>query len=272
MGDNPPLLVGAVAYTPNVVPIWEGLRDYFADSPAPFDFLLFSHYGRQVDALLAGTIDIAWNTNLAWVRTVLQTGGACQALAMRDTDLTFASVLVTRAGSGLRELADLAGKRLALGSRDSAQAAILPVHFLRQAGLADGAVELIRIDSDLGKHGDTGRSELDAVRAVLDERADAAAIGVTTWDSLGREQLMPGALQELWRSPTYCHCNFTALDRLPPDRTEPWVSHLLAMDWDHPEHRPILELEGLRRWVRPELSGYESLFAAVREQEIPPRW
>ena len=27
-----PLLVGAVAYTPNVVPIWEGIRDYFADS------------------------------------------------------------------------------------------------------------------------------------------------------------------------------------------------------------------------------------------------
>jgi phosphonate transport system substrate-binding protein len=267
-----PLLVGAVAYTPNVVPIWEGMRDYFAGTDTPIDFLLFSHYGRQVDALLAGTIDIAWNTNLAWVRTVLQTEGSCRALAMRDTDLAFASVFVTRAGSGLNKVSDLAGRRLALGSRDSAQAAILPLYYLRQAGVGEDDLELLRIDSDLGKHGDTGRSELDAIQAVLDEQADAAAIGITTWESIGRDELMPGALAELWRSPSYCHCNFTALATLEPARTDPWVAHLLAMDWDNPEHRRILELEGLRRWVLPDLAGYASLFEAVEEQGISPRW
>lgn len=267
-----PLLVGAVAYTPNVVPIWEGIRDYFAGTDAEMDFVLFSNYGRQVDSLIAGTIDIAWNTNLAWVRTVAQTDGQCRALAMRDTDLRFATVFVTRAGSGLRGLEDLAGRRLALGSRDSAQAAILPVYFLRRAGLAEADVELLRIDSDLGKHGDTGRSELDAIHALLDERADAAAIGVTTWEAIGRDELMPGALAELWRSPTYCHCNFTAMPALSEERARPWVERLLAMSWDDPEHRRILELEGLRRWVRPELAGYDSLFEAVREQRIPPRW
>ena len=95
------LMVGAVAYTPNVVPIWEGMRDYFADTDAPMDFVLFSNYGRQVDALLAGTIDIAWNTNLAWVRTVGQTNGECRALAMRDTDTVFQTVLVAPAGGGI---------------------------------------------------------------------------------------------------------------------------------------------------------------------------
>jgi phosphonate transport system substrate-binding protein len=267
-----PLIVGAVAYTPNVVPIWEGIRDYFAGGASETDFVLFSNYARQVDALLEGAVDIAWNTNLAWVRTVLQTDGGCRALAMRDTDAAFATVLVTRAGAGLRDLADLKGRRLALGSRDSAQAAILPVHFLRRAGLDESDVELLRLDSDLGKHGDTGRSELDAVRAVLDEQADAAALGITTWEAIGRDELMPGALAEFWRSPLYSHCNFTALDRLPAERTEPWVTQLLAMSWDDPEHRRILELEGLRRWVRPELAGYDSLFEAVRDQGISARW
>jgi phosphonate transport system substrate-binding protein len=263
-----PLVVGAVAYTPNVVPIWEGIRDYFADSPAPMDFVLYSNYGRQVDALLAGHVDIAWNTNLAWVRTVIRTDGACRALAMRDCDLTFSTVLVTRPGAGLGDIGDLRGKRLALGSRDSAQAAILPVHFLRQAGLGASDVDLLRIEGDLGKHGDTGRSELDAIRAVLDERADAAALGITTWEAIGRDKLMPGALEAFWQSPTYCHCNFTALDRLPPERSEPWVQHLLAMDWDNEQHRRILELEGLRQWRRPDLAGYASLFEAVKDQEI----
>jgi phosphonate transport system substrate-binding protein len=268
-----PVLVGAVAYTPNVVPIWEGIRDYFRGAPVEMDFVLFSNYGRQVDALLDGVIDIAWNTNLAWVRTVLRTDGTATALAMRDVDLDYQTLLVSRAGAGLTGLDDLRGRRLALGSRDSAHAAILPVYYLRKAGLTETDVDLLRIDSDLGKHGDTGRSELDAIRAVLDEQADAAAIGVSTWEAIGKEDLMPGALTAFWTSPAYCHCNFSALNRLDPGRAAAWANHLLAMDWEQPEQRRILELEGLRRcWVRPELAGYADLFEAVEEQQIPAQW
>lgn len=267
-----PLLVGAVAYTPNVVTIWEGMRDYFAATSTEMDFMLFSNYGRQVDALLDGTIDIAWNTNLAWVRTVAQTDGGCRALAMRDTDTVFQTVFVSRAGSKLGGLQDLKGRRLALGSRDSAQAAILPVYFLEHSGPGVEAVELVRMNSDVGKHGDTGRSELDALRAVLDEQADAAAIGINTWEAIGREELMPGAFEALWESPTYSHCNFTVLANMSEERTRPWLENLLAMDWDNPEHRPILEMEGLRQWVLPQLDGYTSLFEAVEEQGISPRW
>ncbi len=41
------------------------------------------------------------------------------------------------------------------------------------------------------------------------------------------------------------------------------------MDWDNPAHRPILEMEGLRRWMRPQLEGYASLLEAVKVQGIP---
>lgn len=267
-----PLIIGSVAYTPNVVTIWEGIRAYFDGGPAEMDFVLFSNYGRQVDALLAGHIDIAWNTNLAWVRTVLQTDGQCRALAQRDTDTVFQTVFVSRTGAALGSLDGLKGRKLALGSQDSAQAAILPLHYLHQAGLADGDVDLLRINTDVGKHGDTGRSELDALRAVMNDEADAAALGINTWEAIGREDLMPGAFEVFWESPTYSHCNFTALPTLPDERAQPWVEQLLAMDWDNPEHRTILELEGLRQWVLPKLDGYASLFDAVKEQGISPRW
>lgn len=269
---SPPLIIGSVAYTPAVVTIWEGIREYFSESPADMDFVLFSNYGRQVDALLAGHIDIAWNTNLAWVRTVLRTDGQCRALAQRDTDAVFQTIFVARAGSALGGLAGLRGQRLALGSQDSAQASILPVHYLRQAGLGADEVELLRVDSDLGKHGDTGRSELDALRAVMDDKADAAALGINTWEAIGRDELMPGAFEVFWESPTYCHCNFTALATLSDERVRNWVDHLLAMDFDNPAHRPILEMEGLRQWVLPQLDGYRSLFDAVKEQGISPPW
>jgi ABC-type phosphate/phosphonate transport system substrate-binding protein len=267
-----PLVIGAVAYTPNVVSIWDGMRDYFAGSDAPIDFVLFSNYARQVDTLLAGHIDIAWNTNLAYVRTVRHTGGTCRALAMRDTDTTFSTVFVGRAGSGMSGPASLKGRRLALGSADSAHAAILPLHYLRVAGVDDADLQLIRFDTDIGKHGDTGASELDAIGAVLAGEADAAAIGISTWESIGRDQLMPGALEQVWQTEQYCHCMFTALGTLPRERWQPWVTTLFAMDWARPEHRRILELEGLRRWVPPRLDGYRTLFEAVAEQGIDASW
>lgn len=34
----------------------------------------------------------------------------------------------------------------------------------------------------------------------------------------------------------------------------------------------ILEMEGLRQWVLPQMEGYRSLFDAVKEQGISPRW
>src|SRR5690242_10374308 len=130
-----PVVVGAVAYDPRVVPIWEGMRDYFREAGLPIDPVLYFNYDRQVRALLACHIDIAWNTNLAWVKAQHATGGACRALAMRDVDVRFTTVFVARADSGITSLADLRGKRVALGSADSTQAAILPRHYLRQAGV-----------------------------------------------------------------------------------------------------------------------------------------
>jgi phosphonate transport system substrate-binding protein len=267
------LLVGAVAYTANVVPIWEGIRDYFRESDAPMDFVLFSNYERQVDALLAGHIDIAWNTNVAWVRTYHRTGGSARALATRDTDLVFQSLMIARAGSGLDGLASLRGRRVALGSRDSGQARILPLHYLAEAGVSTDDITTVIFDSDVGKHGDTGRSDLDALRAVIDDDADVAAVGINTWQALtaaGDDTVSD--LEVVWESEPYAHCNFSALETLDETRTRVWVSHLLRMDWENPDHRRILELEGLRAWKVPELSGYDSLFAAMDAQGVADHW
>src|SRR6266849_2574712 len=104
---NQPLLIGAVAYDARVVPIWEGMRDYFREVGPPIDYVLYSNYDRLVRALLDRHIDIAWNTNLAWVKTVRRTDGACRSLAMRDVDVSYNTVFVARADAGVGSLADL---------------------------------------------------------------------------------------------------------------------------------------------------------------------
>ncbi len=192
---------------------------------------------------------------------------------MRDTDLTFQTLMIGRAGSVCRGLAGLRGRRVALGSSDSGQARILPLYFMARAGIGVDDVRLVIFDSDVGKHGDTGRSDLDALRVVLDDVADAAAVGVNTWNTLtaaGDDTVSD--LEIIWESELYNHCNFTALDTFDAATADAWVNHLLAMDWDNPEHRRILELEGLREWKRPELEGYQSLVAAMDEQGIADHW
>ena len=128
------------------------------------------------------------------------------------------TIIVAASGGPVSKLSDLRGRTLALGSRDSGHAAILPVHFLEREGLVEGRdYRTLRFDSDVGKHGDTGASEVEVVRAVLDGRADAGAIGSPFWKTVRAERLVPeGALTEIWTSPPYNHCMFTSRPDLDP--------------------------------------------------------
>jgi ABC-type phosphate/phosphonate transport system substrate-binding protein len=267
--------VGAVAYNPKVVTIWEGMRQYFhEEAHLPVEVVLFQSYEAQVVALLAQPadpsprIDIAWNTNLAYLQADEWSGHACRAVAMRDTDLGWMTKIVAPTGGPISGIADLKGRKLALGSRDSGHAAILPVHFLEQQGLReDRDYRTLRFNSDLGKHGDTGTSEVDVVRAVLDGRADAGAIGSPFWNAVRTGRLVPeGALTEIWSSPEYNHCMFTARPDLGLGLEQRFVDALSAMNYENPVHRAILDAEGLQRWLKPHVDGYDALRQAAGNQ------
>jgi len=270
---NETIWVGAVAYDPKVVAIWEGMRRYFhEEAHLPVEVVLFQSYETQVLALLgqegAPRIDIGWNTNLAYLQADEWTAHACRAIAMRDTDLGWMTKIVAVRGGPIATVAELKDRTLALGSRDSGHAAILPVYFLEQQGMREGVdYRTLRFDSDVGKHGDTGTSEVEVVRAVLDGRADAGAIGSPFWNTVQSEHLVPeGALHEIWSSPAYNHCMFTARPDLDAEQERRFAEALSAMSYDNPSHRPILDAEGLQRWLPPHLDGYGALREAATQQ------
>jgi len=267
--------VGAVAYDPKVVTIWEGMRRYFhEEAQLPVEVVLFQSYETQVRALLAASgdplprIDIGWNTNLAFLQSDEWSAHRCRPIAMRDTDLGWMTKILAVTGGPVAKLADLKDRTLAIGSRDSGHAAILPVHFLEQQGLVEGRdYRSLRFNSDVGKHGDTGTSETEVVRAVLDGRAEAGAIGSPYWTTVRRERLMPeGALTEIWTSPPFNHCMFTARPDLDQALERQFADALSKMSYDNPSHRVVLEAEGLKRWVAPQLDGYSSLREASARQ------
>ncbi len=187
------ILVGAVAYHPRIVTIWERFRDYFAERGVPTDYLLYSNYERLVDALLAGDVDIGWNTNTAYVAAEERIGGDAQVLGMRDVDADFRTVIVTRRGETLRPtFARWPGSV----SHSAAATPATPPSCRSttspgKAWMPRPETTLVRFDTDLGKHGDTGDSELRVVRAVAAGEADAGALGDATWAVLRSEGFPP---------------------------------------------------------------------------------
>jgi ABC-type phosphate/phosphonate transport system substrate-binding protein len=130
-------------------------------------------------------------------------------------------------------------------------------------------VQLVRFDTDLGKHGDTGDSELRVVDAVARGDADAGALGDATWAALRADgHPAVGDLEIAWRGPTYNHCNFTALPSLDDARAAAWSEALLAMSYDEPSLRQAMDLEGVKRWLPADKAGYADLTEAMRRQGL----
>ncbi len=268
MGDDKGILLGAVAYDPKVVTIWEGIREHFLEQGTSLDFALFSNYGRQVEELLKGHIDIAWNTPLAHVHVRQRTRGESISLGMRDSDRDFHAKVIVRRDSGIKSLRDLKGKTLAVGSSDSTQARILPLYFLAKEGLDLDGIEILSFETDPGKHGDTGTSEIDVLRALQEGRAQAGTVGDLIWvNEQAAGHVDANKVEVLWTTPGFDHCMFDAHPSLPREKVEMFRRSLFAMRWDNPRHRRLLEMEGLREWMPPRETGYRSLEEALKEQE-----
>jgi ABC-type phosphate/phosphonate transport system substrate-binding protein len=264
------LLLGAVAYDPKVVTIWDGFRGWLREQGLPFDYVLYSNYERQVEDLVAGRIGLAWNSPLAWVRArrlAAAAGLPLTPVTMRDTDCGLTSLIVVRADSPVRSLADLRGRSVATGAVDSPQATLLPLSLLRGAGLQPGTeVRVRRFDIGVGLHGDHLGGERDAARALAAGEVDAACLIDSNLLLFAQEGVLPGgATRLLAQTPPYDHCTMTAGPAADAALTRRFGDLLLGMSYADPRLRPLLDAEGLKEWRPPRLTGYQQLERAVDE-------
>lgn len=264
------LLLGAVAYDPKVVTIWDGFRAWLRGQGLPFDYVLYSNYERQVEELVAGRIQLAWNSPLAWVRAsrLAQVAGVTlHPVTMRDTDCDLTSVIVVRGDSPVQTPRDLRGRVVATGAVDSPQATLLPLSLLRAAGLQPcGDVRVRRFDVGVGLHGDHIGGERDAAHALAAGEADAACMIDSNLLLFARESVLaPGTTRIIAQTPPYDHCTMTAGPTADAALTGAFSELLLGMSYADPQLRPLLDLEGLKEWRRPRLEGYQQLERAVDE-------
>lgn len=263
-----PFMLGAVAYDPKVVTIWEGFKTWLADQGFAFDFVLYSNYERQVEGHFRGEYDVAWNSPLAWIqadRIAKELGRSASGFCMRDTDRDLTSLVVARTDSAVSTLADLRGKTVGVGAPDSPQATLIPLLALQEAGLTPGEdVEVRVFDVLFGKHGDHVGGERLAAKALVAGEIDAACMIDGNHLAFSGEGTLPtGATRIVHQTAPYDHCIFTALDGVDTARLARFTELLLGQRYDDPVVRPLLDLEGLKKWEPGRLEGFSQLERAV---------
>lgn len=252
-----PLVLGAVAYDPKVITIWEGFRRWFASQDFPFDYVLYSNYERQVDDLIGGRIDVAWNSPLAWVRS-RRMNPTARAVIMRDADRDLTSIVVVRTDSDIRTVAQLSGRTVGTGAVDSPQGTLLPLAFL-------GGIDVVvrRFEVGVGLHGDHIGGERDAARALVAGEVEAACMLDASHLQFVREGTLPAnGTRIIGQTSAFDHCNMTVIES-KSSLVDGFCSRLIGMDYSDSTVRPLLDLEGLTQWLPGRVSGYQQIEDAV---------
>jgi ABC-type phosphate/phosphonate transport system substrate-binding protein len=256
--------IGAVAYAPSTVTVFQGLTRYLNDRGFPCDYVLYSDYDALVGALDRGEVQIAWNTPLAHAQYHVTNQCASQTLVMRDVDFDVRSALVVRAESGIGSLADIAGKRLVVGSSQAAESTVLPLHFLKGEGVDLGSTKIVSLDNEFDSEGNPCASPWHVLEALRAGRGDAGIITAELWEQVKDEPSSNG-LRQIWISPPFSHCVFTASAGFDAALGDRFTQLMTAMDPDERAAAEVMRLEGTRKWMPGSPDGFENLVEALRD-------
>lgn len=258
------LKIGAVIYDPKVTVIWGIIAKFFKDEGFPIEPIYYKDYKAQVDGLLEKEIDVAWNSPLAWLDAHLRTEGKALDGSMRDTDRDRSSYIVVKKDSGIESLEDLKGRVIGFGAIDSPQARLIPINHLHKHGLEFGKdYTEKRYDLGVGLHGDHVGGELDSAKALLSGDVEA------TWmlDLNYKAWIADGTLDEnqvkiLDETEKFDHCIFSGHPELEKERFEKFIEVLHKMDYNNPDHKEMMDMEGLKEWIPGRISGFKQLTEA----------
>jgi ABC-type phosphate/phosphonate transport system substrate-binding protein len=261
-----PIRIGAVAYSPDVVTVFQGLTSYLNKNGLQSDYVLYSNYDSLVRALDHREVDIAWNTPLAHAKFHVQNRCNSQTLVMRDVDFNVRSVLVVRTDSPIKSPTDLTGRQLVLGSSQAAEATVLPLYYLKNEGVDLSKVEILSLDEEVDSKGNPCSSPWHVLQALRDGRGDAGIITEDLWNGEKDRSSTDGSLRLVWTSPPFSHCVFTAAADFDKSLASRFTELMTAMNPNEPTTSAVMRLEGTNKWLRGSPEGFENLVEAVRAE------
>jgi phosphate/phosphite/phosphonate ABC transporter binding protein len=260
--------IGAVAYAPYVVTIFEGIKKHFQSQKIDLDWVLYSNYDALVEAFVSREVDLAWNGPLAYVKIRRRLTAPCKVVAMRDIDVGFTTHFITQTDSSIQRLEDLAGKRFAFGSQGSVQAGLLAYYYLKHGGVhPERDLKHYTFHEQRPQSGQA--DEAAVVRLVAAGEYDAGAVSGDAMKKLRAKGRFPEEkVRVFWSSPPYSHCCFTAQGEMDEQLAQRITAAFASMNYTDPAHREVLDLEGCTAFVPGTPEGFDTLEKAAEEEGL----
>lgn len=247
--------LAAVIYDPKVTIIWGIISDFFKQNDFELKPVFFKDYKMQVDALMAGEVDVAWNSPLAWLDTFLRSNGKSLNGSMRDTDINRSTYLIVK-DEKFKTINDLKGEKIGFGAIDSPQARLIPIYNLHQNGLEYGThYKEVRFDVGVGLNGDHIGGELESAKALLKGEVSASWMLDMNYERYTNDGTLEN-VRVIYKTPHFDHCIFSSRPGLDKKEFAKFNEILCKMDYENPKHKEMMDMEGLKKWVSARTSGF----------------
>ena len=254
--------------SPAHLDLCRALETVFRRSGVDFDWVLYSGYDEMVDAFVRGEINLAWNGPLSHVKMRRALPDGAPVLAVRDVDVGFTTRFITRADSAIDTVEDLPGARFAFAARNSVEAGLLPVYFLKQMGV-NPSQTLAAADFYDQRFHEHSSDQVDVALQVLNRNYDAGAISARAMETLSDSHgIDTSQLRTFWTSPGYSHCCFTARPEVDAAEASQVTSALISVDDTDDAGRAVLRAEACDRILPGIQDGWELVEAAALEEGL----
>ncbi len=242
-------------------------RELSRQLSVPVKYVPMTDYAAAVTAFRTGDLDVVWFGGLTGVQARLQKPSA-RVLAQRDIDVSFRSIVIANARSGLQPvrsiagLRELKGRRFTFGSENSTSGRLMPQYFLAKAGVKPSQFAG-------GAPGFSGSH--DATIALVQSGAyEAGAVNEQVWrSSLHNGKANRAKVMAIWTSPGYPDYHWIAQGNLDGRYGKGFTAKLqkAILSWrpSDPEQKVILGLFGAQQFVKATPGEYKRIEQVGRE-------
>jgi phosphonate transport system substrate-binding protein len=226
-----------------------------AKTGAKVEFTPVTDYAATVEGIAGKKLDMVWYGGFTFVQAYHRTNGGVIPLVQRAEDEQFKSVFITRAGSGIKSLADLKGKNFTFGSVSSTSGHLMPRSFMLQAGLNP--------DTDM-RVAYSGAHDATALQ-VAGGKVDAGVLNISVWAKLIEDKKIdPREVVVFYTTPPYYDYNWTVRADLDPALVAKIRAAFLALDPAKPQDAEILKLQRASKFISTRPENYKGIEEAAK--------
>ncbi|MDA8078466.1 MAG: phosphate/phosphite/phosphonate ABC transporter substrate-binding protein [Nitrospiraceae bacterium] len=190
----------------------EGLKKYLeASLGRRIELVVTTDYSSMIEAMRHGRLDLAYFGPLSYVLARSKSEIEAFAALKKKGSTTYQAVVIANAASGVRSLADIAGKDMAYGDTASTSSHLIPKSMLAEKGLAS---KRDYREHFLGNH--------DAVAiAVQNGKAQAGGLSKPIFESLVQKGIIDSTkVMVIAESKPYPEYPWTMRSNLSPELKE----------------------------------------------------